>query len=104
MINFKELKIILSKLNKKNKKIVFTIGSTSKINNHKSYITPVRRVSGFIIVGVNIYLKKEFVKLAKIICKYVDYIFIECEKKIKQNISIISLINEKKKIYKCFFL
>jgi hypothetical protein len=103
MINFKELKIILSKLNKKNKKIVFTIGSTSKINNHKSYITPVRRVSGFIIVGVNIYLKKEFVKLAKIICKYVDYIFIDCEKKIKQNISIISLINEKKKFTNVFF-
>ena len=91
MINFKELKKNIIKIKKKNKKrIVFTIGNTSKINNNSSYLTPIREFKSFIVMGANIYSEKEAVIITRIIDKYVYCVFVDCEKKIPKNISISS--------------
>jgi len=94
MINFKELRKNIIKIKKKNKKkIVFTIGNTSKINNSQSYLTPIRETKSFFIMGANIYSEKEAIKIARIIDKYVYCVFVDCEKKIPKNISISGLLS-----------
>jgi hypothetical protein len=94
MINFKELKKNIIKIKKKyKKKIVFTIGNTSKINNNSSYLTPIREFKSFIVMGANIYSEKEAIKLTRIIDQHVYCIFVDCEKKIPKNISISGLLS-----------
>ena len=94
MINFKELKKNIIKIKKKNKKrIVFTIGNTSKINNNSSYLTPIREFKSFIVMGANIYSEKEAIIITRIIDKYVYCVFVDCEKKIPKNISISGLLS-----------
>lgn len=94
MINFKELERNIIKLRKKTKKkIIFTIGNTSKINNKKSFLTPIRQFKSYIIMGANIYSEKEAIKLSQTLDHYVYGIFIDCEKKIPKNISISGLLS-----------
>jgi hypothetical protein len=89
MINFKELEKNIIKLKKKTKKkIIFTIGNTSKNNNNQSFLTPIRIFKSYIIMGANIYSEKEAIKLSRIIDHYVYGVFVDCEKKIPKNISI----------------
>ena len=94
MINFKELEKNLIKLKKKTKrKIIFTIGNTSKINNNQSFLTPIREFKSYIIMGANIYSEKEAIKLSRVIDHYVYGVFVDCEKKIPKNISISGLLS-----------
>lgn len=94
MINFKELKKNIIKIKKEyKKKIVFTIGNTSKINNNSSYLTPIREFKSFIVMGANIYSEIEAIKLTRIIDQHVYCIFVDCEKKIPKNISISGLLS-----------
>ena len=110
MINKKELAKNIKNLKKKKKKIVFTIGSTSKLGSCRSYITPIRETKNFNILGVNFYSKEDIKKVINIIHKYVDYVFIDSEKKILNSLNIIEIkdyfkfLDEKNFIKKKFFI
>ena len=75
----------IKKIHKENKKkIIFTVGNTRKINNNKSYFTPIRNFRSYIVWGVNVYSEKEAIDCVKVVDKYSDYIFVDCEKKISK--------------------
>ena len=108
MVNYKELSRDISALKKNKKKIVFTIGSTSKLGPNNSYLTPVRETRYLNILGINIYNKDDIKKVISTIHRFVDYVFIDCEKKIQNNFNVSEIINyfkikNKKKFNKNFF-
>ena len=108
MVNWKQLHGDISKLKKNKKKIVFTIGTTSKLGTKKSYLTPLRETRYLNILGINIYNKNDVKKAINKIYELVDYVFIDCEKKIHNNFNVFEIINyfkskEKKRFNKIIF-
>ncbi len=93
MINLKQLSIDIRKLKKNKKKIVFTIGSTSKRGITRSYLTPIRETMRFSIFGIIFYNINDIKKVINKVYDLVDYIFIDCEKKIYKNPNILEIIN-----------
>lgn len=93
MVNYKQLSGDILELKKNKKKIVFTIGCTSKRGPKKSYLTPFRETRHLNILGINIYNKDDIKKVINIIKRFVDYVFIDCEKKIQNNFDISEIIN-----------
>ena len=92
MINYNQLSKDIINLKKNKKKIVFTIGSTSKRGINNSNLTPIRETNHLNILGINIYNKDDIKKVIDIIHNFADYIFIDCEKKIKKNFNISEII------------
>ena len=75
-------KVIRTK--KKNKKVGFLIGNTSKA--YKTYyLTPIREYSSILIFGVIIFKISEAKEISKLIDGKVDYVFVDSEKKIKSS-------------------
>lgn len=108
MINWVELSRNISKLKKSKKKIAFTIGTTSKRGVKKSYLTPIRETRYLNILGINIYNKDDVKKVINKIHEFVDYVFIDCERKIQNNFSVFEIINyfktkNKKRLSKIIF-
>ncbi len=108
MISYNQLSRDIKRLKKNKKKIVFTISSTSKLGLNSSYLTPIRETKFLNILGVNIYTKKDTKKTINIVHKYIDYVFIDCEKKIKNTLSVKEIINyfnrkDNNKFKKSFF-
>jgi hypothetical protein len=93
VIQIEDLSKNIKNLRKNKKKIVFTIGSTSKLGSYSSYFTPIRETRNFIILGVNFYNKNDVKKVINTIHKYVDYVFIDCEKKIQNSLNFDQIIN-----------
>tara|TARA_B100000900_G_C20568230_1_gene712035 strand:- start:254 stop:1261 length:1008 start_codon:yes stop_codon:yes gene_type:complete len=93
MVNWKQLSRDISKLKRNKKKIVFTIGTTSKLGTKKSYLTPLRETRYLNILGINIYNKDDVKKAINNIYELVDYVFIDCEKKIHNNFNVFEIIN-----------
>ena len=86
-MNFEE-KIIdlynkLNKIKKKTKKkIIFSIGNTTKTDTEDYYFTPYRIFKNTIVFGIVVY-KDKFAKLStKLLDGKVDYIMVDAEKKI----------------------
>ena len=73
----------LNKIKKKTKKkIVFSIGNTTKIDSEDYYFTPYRIFKNTIIFGIVVF-KDEFAKIStKLLDGKVDYIMVDAEKKI----------------------
>ena len=103
-----ELSRNIKKLKQSKKKTVFTIGTTSKRGVKKSYLTPVRETRYLNILGIIIYNKDDVKKVINKIHEFLDYVFIDCEKKIKNNFNVCEVINyfktkNKKKLNKIIF-
>jgi len=76
----------ISDISKKNKKkTAFLIGNTSKSNNKKFYLTPIREFNKIILFGAIIYNEKIALQISKIVDGKVDYVFVDSEKKIKKS-------------------
>ena len=93
MINWKHFSKDISKIKKNKKKFVFTIGTTSKHGTEYSYLTPLRETRYLNILGIVIYNKDDIKKVINTVHKFVDYVFIDCEKKIQNNFNVSEIIN-----------
>lgn len=93
MINLKQLSRDIIKLKKNKRKIVFTIGSTSKRGVISSNLTPIRETGRLSIFGLNFYNIDDIKKVINKIHSLVDYVFIDCEKKISKNLNVSEIIN-----------
>ncbi|MDC0280240.1 NAD(P)-binding domain-containing protein [Akkermansiaceae bacterium] len=68
-----------------NKKIVFTVGNTRVLDSSTFYLTPIRFVEDLIISGVVLFSEIEGSIVFDLLNGKVDYIFVDCEKKSKNN-------------------
>ena len=73
-------------------KSVFVIGNTRVKDNKMFYWTPIRRSKNFVSIGIVIFSEDEARIVFKEIDGYVDYIFVDCEKKSK-NSNAVGLFN-----------
>ena len=73
-------------------KSVFVLGNTRVKDNKTFYWTPVRRSKNFISIGIVIFSEDEARVILEEIDGYVDYIFVDCEKKSK-NSNAVGLFN-----------
>ena len=72
-----------SKLN--NKLIVYTLGNTRVLNNSNFYPTPIREFDTFIVAGMVVFSENEAKIVLSKVDNIVDYLFVDCEKKSKNN-------------------
>ncbi len=93
MVNWKHFSRDISKIKKNKKKFVFTIGTTSKRGTEHSYLTPLRETRYLNILGIIIYNKDDIKKIINTVHKFVDYVFIDCERKIQNNFNVSEIIN-----------
>jgi len=70
------------------KKTVFLIGNTIKVEDSDFYLTPTRIYGQVVLSGVIVYSEKIAKKVAMEIDGLIDYIFVDAEKKISDNNSI----------------
>jgi len=73
---------VLEKAKQQNKLSGFTIGNTTKIDQHGLYFTPIRITSIMVTAGVIAYSQQQAVDIAKIVDGKVDYVLVDAEKKI----------------------
>lgn len=71
----------------KNYQLVFTVGNTRVFDESKYYLTPIRIVDNLIISGIILFSEDEGKEVFRLIDGKVDYIFVDCEKKSKNNAS-----------------
>jgi hypothetical protein len=76
---------------KERKKTAFLIGNTTKIEDAKFYLTPVRNYSQIVLSGVIVYSEEVAEKIAKEVDGLVDFVFVDAEKKISDNYSITGM-------------
>lgn len=84
----KILETIKKEAKKKKIKTGFFIGNTAKLNNSKSYFTPIRNLAQIISAGAIVYTEKQAMDISKIIDGNVDYVFVDAEKKISDDKSV----------------
>ena len=81
------LKDRLSELKKlktqSNKTIVFTVGNTRVFQDSNFYFTPIRILDNVVISGIVVFSETEGAEVFKEIDGFVDFIFVDCEKKSK---------------------
>ena len=65
--------------------IVFTVGNTRVFDDSKFYLTPIRVAEELIIAGIVVFSENEGNQVFKQIDGIADYIFVDCEKKSKNN-------------------
>tara|TARA_B100000989_G_scaffold222678_1_gene170249 strand:+ start:1956 stop:2990 length:1035 start_codon:yes stop_codon:yes gene_type:complete len=70
---------------KKNLKIIFTVGNTRVYDDSNFYLTPIRIVGKYVISGIVLFSENEGKIVFNVIDGLVDYIFVDCEKKSKNN-------------------
>ncbi len=76
-------------LAKKTKKFAgFTIGNTAKVDQSGLYFTPLRETSLMVSAGVIVYSEMQAIEVAKIIDGKVDYILVDAEKKVADELSL----------------
>lgn len=76
-------------LAKRTKKISgFTIGNTAKVDKAGFYFTPLRETSLMICAGVIVYSEMQAIEVVKIIDGKVDYILVDAEKKVSDEMSL----------------
>ena len=80
-----QLSAIYKKASNKKKKVVYTIGNTRVLDDSKYYLTPVREYKEFIVAGVIVFSEFEAKIILQEIDGVVDFIFVDCEKKSKNN-------------------
>jgi hypothetical protein len=71
-----------------NKKTIFLIGNTAKKENLEFYLSPIRVYDQIIVAGVIVFSERMAKKIAKYIDGLIDYIFIDSEKKIRDESSV----------------
>lgn len=70
------------------KKTGFIIGNTAKIvDNVDTFFTPIRCFSQVVVAGAVVYNEQDVVKICRAIDSKVDYIFVDAEKKISEELS-----------------
>lgn len=69
----------------KSKKVIYTIGNTRVLDDSIYYVTPIREYEEFIVIGMIVFSENEAKIVLQKIDGLVDYIFIDCEKKSKNN-------------------
>ena len=74
-----------------NKKTIFLIGNTAKKENLEFYLSPIRVYDQIIVAGVIVFSERMAKKIAKYIDGLIDYIFIDSEKKIRDESSYLQL-------------
>ena len=68
---------------KKHESLVFTIGNTAfSTTNNVPYITPIRKSKDVYTLGVIVYTQFQASVISKIVDGKVDFIFVDCEKKL----------------------
>jgi len=67
------------------KKIVFTVGNTRVFDSSSYYLTPIRFVGDLLISGIVLFSEHEGSIVFNLLDGKVDYIFVDCEKKSKNN-------------------
>ncbi len=81
-----KINVEIKKINKirgKNEEIIFTIGNTAfNSSENRPYITPLRKISEGYVMGVVVYSQLQAIILSHHIDGKVDYIFVDCEKKL----------------------
>ncbi|HBA40549.1 MAG TPA: hypothetical protein DCZ05_12665 [Deltaproteobacteria bacterium] len=65
----------------------FTIGNTAKIDKDGWYFTPLRRTRLMVTAGVIVYSERQAIDIAKIADGQVQYILVDAEKKVSQDMS-----------------
>ena len=79
----------IQEISKKEKKLTgFCIGNTTKIDKHGNYLTPIRNTILMIVGGVIVYNEKQAKEITKVIDGKVDYLLVDAEKKIPDNMSL----------------
>ena len=69
---------------KSNKTVVFTVGNTRVLFDSNFYLTPTRILDNVVITGIVLFSEVEGKKVFNMIDGLVDFIFVDCEKKIKK--------------------
>jgi hypothetical protein len=66
--------------------LVFMIGNTAQDNGSgRPYVTPIRKISNGFVFGTIVYSQTQAILVSRIIDGYVDFIFVDSEKKIPVN-------------------
>lgn len=68
-----------------NKKIVFTVGNTRVFDSSSFYLTPTRLIDDLLISGIVLFSETEGSIVFNLLDGKVDFIFVDCEKKSKNN-------------------
>ena len=68
-----------------NKKIVFTVGNTRVLDSSSFYLTPIRIIDDLLISGIVLFSETEGSIVFNLLDGKVDFIFVDCEKKSKNN-------------------
>ena len=68
-----------------NKKIVFTVGNTRVFDSLSFYLTPTRLIDDLLISGIVLFSETEGSIVFNLLDGKVDFIFVDCEKKSKNN-------------------
>lgn len=68
-----------------NKKIVFTVGNTRVLDSSSFYLTPTRFIDDLLISGIVLFSETEGSIVFNLLDGKVDFIFVDCEKKSKNN-------------------
>jgi hypothetical protein len=68
-----------------NKKIVFTVGNTRVSDSSSYYLTPIRFIDNLLISGIVLFSETEGSIVFNLLDGKVDFIFVDCEKKSKNN-------------------
>jgi hypothetical protein len=68
-----------------NKKIVFTVGNTRVFDSSSFYLTPIRLIDDLLISGIVLFSETEGSIVFNLLDGKVDFIFVDCEKKSKNN-------------------
>ena len=91
------LKLITSNAKKKRKKTCFLIGTTTKKISQSFYLTPYRESQKTLYIGAIVCNNKTAQDIAKRIDGYVNYIFVDIEKKISNKMDILTNIERSTK-------
>ena len=82
------VRIIKETAEAENKLTGFFIGNTAKIDSNGLYFTPIRNTSVMIAGGVIVYSEQQAIDIAKAIDGEVEYILVDAEKKIPDEMSL----------------
>ncbi len=84
----KKLVAQVALLAKQQKKLAgFTIGNTAKVDQAGLYFTPLRQTTLMVSAGVIVYSERQAIEAAKIADGRVDYILVDAEKKVADEMS-----------------
>ncbi len=73
----------INEIKGENEEIIFTIGNTAfNSSKNRPYITPLRKIREGFVMGVVVYSQLQAIILSHHIDGKVDYIFVDCEKKL----------------------